>query len=121
MAHFARVIDGVVVQVHVLANPVITDKNGIEQETLGQKFLADLHGYKPAELVQCSYNANFRSVYPGIGYTYDEALDAFIPPKPYESWILNEETCLWEAPIPMPQTGHHMWDTEISNWTEVAE
>lgn len=63
----------------------------------------------------------FRKNYAGIGYTYDEERDAFIPPKPYESWILNEETCQWEAPIPMPQTGHHMWDTEISNWTEVAE
>jgi hypothetical protein len=59
--------------------------------------------------------------YAGIGFTYDEERDAFIPPKPYESWVLDETTCLWEAPIPMPQTGHHMWDTEISNWTEVTE
>jgi len=80
MAHFARVIDGVVVQVHVVNNGVITDKNGVEQETLGQKFLADLHGYKPSELVQCSYNANFRGVYPGVGYSYDKALDVFVAP-----------------------------------------
>ena len=80
MAHFARVIDGVVVQVHVVANPVITDENGVEQEQLGQEFLAGLHGYAPEELVQCSYNANFRGVYPGVGYTYDKALDVFVPP-----------------------------------------
>ena len=89
MAHYAYVVDGVVRKVHVLANPVITDKNGVEQETLGQKFLADLHGYKPAELVQCSYNGNFRGVYPGIGYTYDKALDVFVPPVVE---VVNETT-----------------------------
>jgi hypothetical protein len=78
MAHFARVIDGVVVQVHVVANPVITDENDVEQEALGQAFLADLHGYDPAELVQCSYNGNFRGLYPGVGYTYDSELDEFV-------------------------------------------
>jgi len=95
MAHFARVIDGVVQKVHVLANPVITDEDGVEQETLGQNFLAELHGYNPAELIQCSYNGNFRGLYPGIGYTYDETLDAFIPPKPSETAILDPETYSW--------------------------
>jgi hypothetical protein len=80
MAHFARVIDGVVVRVHVLANPVITDDDGVEHEEWGQEFLADLHGYKPKELVQCSYNANFRGVYPGFGYKYNAELDEFIAP-----------------------------------------
>ncbi len=96
MAHFARVIDGIVVNVHVLANPVLLDEDGVEQEALGQAFLADLHGYNPDELVQCSYNANFRGVYPGVGYTYDEERDAFIPPKPTEGeWVLDEDSCLW--------------------------
>jgi hypothetical protein len=81
MAHYARVIDGVVVKVHVLANPVITDEDGLEQEALGQAFLADLHGYDPDELVQCSYNGNFRGVYPGPGYTYDPVADLFIAPE----------------------------------------
>jgi hypothetical protein len=81
MAHFARVVDGVVVKLHVLANPVITDSEGVEQEALGQAFLADLHGYDPAELVQCSYNGNFRGVYPGPGYTYDPVTDLFIAPE----------------------------------------
>jgi hypothetical protein len=81
MAHYARVIDGVVVKVHVLANPVLLDEDGVEQEALGQAFLADLHGYNPDELVQCSYNANFRGVYPGPGYTYDPVADLFIAPE----------------------------------------
>jgi len=81
MAHFAYVVDGVVQRVHGLANPVITDEDGMEQEALGQAFLADLHGYNPDELVQCSYNANFRGVYPGPGYTYDPVADLFIAPE----------------------------------------
>ena len=81
MAHFARVLDGVVVKIHALANPVITDKDGVEQEALGQEFLADLHGYDPAELIQCSYNGNFRGVYPGPGYTYDPVTDLFVAPE----------------------------------------
>ena len=81
MAHFAYVVDGVVQRVHGLANPVITDADGVEQEALGQAFLADLHGYNPDELVQCSYNANFRGVYPGPGYTYDPVADLFIAPE----------------------------------------
>ncbi len=81
MAHFARVVDGVVQKVHVLANPVITDDDGVEHEEWGQVFLADLHGYNPDELVQCSYNANFRGVYPGPGYTYDPVADVFTAPE----------------------------------------
>ena len=96
MAHFARVVYGQVVKVHVLANAVITDKGGVEHEDWGQAFLADLHGYQPEELIQCSYNGNFRGIYPGIGFTYDEELDAFIPPMPEDGeWVLDEDTCLW--------------------------
>jgi len=81
MAHYAYVVDGVVQKVHVLANPVLLDEDGVEQEALGQAFLADLHGYNPDELVQCSFNANFRGVYPGPGYTYDPVADLFIAPE----------------------------------------
>jgi len=80
MAHFAHVVDGTVMTVHVVANEVITDSEGVEQEALGQEFLAELHGYQPEELVQCSYNANFRGVYPGPGFTYDVDLDEFVRP-----------------------------------------
>jgi len=61
----------------------------------------------------------FRKNYAGIGYTYDEDRDAFIPPKPYDSWILDEDTCLWEAPVPMPEDGMYTWDEETVNWVEM--
>lgn len=80
MAHFAYVVDGVVANVHVVANAVITDAEGVEREELGQKFLADLHGYPASQIVQCSYNGSMRGVYPGIGYTYDEVADVFVAP-----------------------------------------
>lgn len=82
MAHFARVVDGVVVQVHVLANPVITDEDGVEHEALGQEFLSGLHGFPAEQFVQCSYNGSMRGVYPGIGYTYDPVADVFVAPMP---------------------------------------
>ena len=81
MAHYAYVVDGVVQQVHVLANPVITDSDGVEQEALGQAFLADLHGLVAENFVQCSYNANFRGIYPGVGYSYDPVTDVFTAPE----------------------------------------
>jgi hypothetical protein len=80
MAHFARVIEGSVVQVHVVSNAVITDADGVEHEEWGQQFLAQLHGYQPEELIQCSYNGNFRGVYPGPGFLYDADLDEFVAP-----------------------------------------
>jgi hypothetical protein len=80
MAHFARVIDGFVKVVHVLANDVITDSDGVEHEELGKQFLADLHGYNPDELVQTSYNNSFRGVFAGGGYQYDADADVFWTP-----------------------------------------
>ena len=68
-----------------------------------------------------SYNGNIRKNYAGIGYTYDASRDAFIPPKPYTSWTLNETTCLWEPPIPMPTNGkQYLWDEPAKLWIEVA-
>ena len=78
MAHYAKVQNGIVTLVHVLANPVITNDDGIEVESLGQAFLADLWGGDPAEYVQCSYNATIRGCYPGVGYTWDGTV--FAPP-----------------------------------------
>lgn len=63
----------------------------------------------------------FRKNYSGIGYTYDEARDAFIPPKPFDSWLLNEDSCLWEAPVPMPEDGMYTWDEETTNWVLIEE
>ena len=80
MAHFAHVVDGIVRKVHVVANPVTTDADGVEHESLGQEFLAGLHGYSASDLVQCSYSGNIRGVYPGVGFTYDQANDVFVAP-----------------------------------------
>jgi hypothetical protein len=67
-----------------------------------------------------SYNANIRKNYAGIGFTYDADRDAFIPPTPFASWVLNEETCNWEAPVPMPD-GNYIWDEDSVSWLEVEE
>jgi hypothetical protein len=61
----------------------------------------------------------YRKNYAGIGYSYDESRDAFIPPKPYDSWILNEDTCLWDPPIPYPEDGMHTWNEETQSWDPV--
>ena len=117
MAHFARVVDGSVLKIHVVNNDVITDGDGVEQESLGQQFLASVHGYPEAELIQCSYNGSFRKNYPGSGYTYDTSLDAFIPPKPHESWVLDQATCQWEAPVSYPDDGeNYNWDEFSGVW-----
>jgi hypothetical protein len=120
MAHFAYVVDGVVERVHVLANPVLIDEDYVEQEAFGQEFLSNLHGLPPENFVQCSYNANFRGNYPAVGFTYDSDLDGFIPPKPFPSWVLDEDTCLWVAPVPMPEDGGvYSWDEDAGDWVEV--
>ena len=72
--------------------------------------------------VKTSYNGNIRKNFAGIGYTYDEDRDAFIPPKPFESWTLNEDTCLWEAPVAYPEDGKmYIWDEDTTSWTEITE
>jgi len=63
----------------------------------------------------------FRKNYAGIGFIYDEERDAFIPPQPYESWVLNEDTCLWDAPVPKPEDGMYTWDEETGAWIEVVD
>jgi hypothetical protein len=71
--------------------------------------------------IKTSYNRNIRKQFAGVGFTYDPVRDAFIPPKPYESWLLNEDSCLWEAPVAMPTDGKlYMWDEETLSWKEVA-
>jgi hypothetical protein len=67
-----------------------------------------------------SYNGKIRKNYAGIGYTYDPDLDAFVAPKSFESWVLNEATARWEAPVPMPE-GNYRWDEQTLSWLEVKE
>ncbi len=118
MAHFARLNEeNIVVRVHTLNNEVITDSDGNEQEQLGIDFLTDLH---TGIWKQTSYNNNFRKNYAGIGYTYDSTRDAFIPPQPYNSWTLNEDTCQYDSPVPYPTDDKmYEWDEETTNWKEV--
>jgi hypothetical protein len=118
MAHFAKLnSENIVEQVISINNAVITDANGVEQEQLGVDFINKLYNTNDV-WKQTSYNNNIRKNYAGIGYTYDSQRDAFIPPKPYNSWILNEDTCLWEAPISYPNDGkYYTWNEETLSWT----
>jgi hypothetical protein len=119
MAHFARLDEtNNVIRVHVLNNAVITDSEGNEQEQLGVDFLTQHNGgagwYK-----QTSYNGNFRKNYAGVGFTYDPQRDAFIPPKDFPSWTLNEDTCRWNAPTPYPSDNkYYEWDEATLSWVE---
>jgi hypothetical protein len=122
MAHFAKLDENnVVVDVNAVNNDKLLDTNGVEKESLGVAFLI-IWSNGHANWKQTSYNGSFRKNYAGIGYTYDPQRDAFIPPKPFNSWLLDEETCLWEAPTPMPQDGKkYDWDEQQLNWIEVTE
>lgn len=120
MAHFARLNEtNEVIQVHVLNNDVILDGDGVEQEQLGIDFLTELYG--AGNYKQTSYNNNFRKQYAGVGYTYDETRNAFIPPKPYASWTLNESTCQWNPPTPHPDDGKfYIWNETEQRWDEIT-
>jgi hypothetical protein len=129
MAHFAKLNEtNEVIRVHVLNNEVITDGDGVEQEQLGIDFLTELHG--TGNYVQTSYNTNrgvhslegtpLRKNYAGRGHTYDAIRDAFIPPQPYNSFTLNEDTCDWEAPVAFPDDEKaYRWDEATTNWVEM--
>ena len=117
MAHFAKLDENnIVLAVHVVNNEVII-VDGVESEQTGINFLTDLHGHDKWK--QTSYNGSIRKNYAGVGYSYDSTRDAFIPPKPFTSWTLNEDTCLWESPIPYPQDGkEYIWNEETQSWNE---
>jgi hypothetical protein len=117
MAHFAQLDENNnVIQVIVVDNSTIINSNGIEIEELGIQFCKELVG-QSTNWIQTSYNSNFRKNYAGIGFTYDELRDAFIPPKPYPSWILNEDTCVWESPIPYPNNDEdYIWNENNQSW-----
>ena len=121
MAHFAKLkVGNIVEQVIVVHNSVITDENGIEQEQLGIDFINNLYNTRDV-WKQTSYNKAFRKNFASIGYHYDQQKDAFIPPKPFESWKLNEDTCNWEAPVAYPTDDKkYIWDESITNWKEVV-
>ena len=116
MAHFAKVNNGIVEQV-IVAEP---------------EFFQTFVDSSPGEWIQTSYNTRggthllggtpLRKNYAGIGFTYDRTRDAFIPPKPYPSWVLNEDTCLWDSPIAYPNDGKkYAWDEITTLWVEIPE
>ena len=121
MASFAKIgLNNKVIAVHSVHNDILKDADGVEQEILGVEFLTNLHGWSIWK--QTSYNGNIRKNYAGIGYTYDEDRDAFIPKKPYNSWILNEETCLWEAPVARPELIQEQINNKsYYNWNEINQ
>jgi hypothetical protein len=121
MAYFAKLGTGnIIEQVISINNAVITDNNGIEQEKLGVDFINKLYNTRDV-WKQTSYNRTFRKNYAGIGYQYDQQRDAFIPPKPFNSWVLNEDNCRWEAPVAKPTTQleenqYYYWNESVINW-----
>lgn len=120
MAHFAKLDENnVVTEVIVVHNNELLDENGQESEAKGLDFLISWsNGY--TKWKQTSYNGTIRKNYAGIGYTYDYSRDAFISPQPFSSWVLNESTCRWEPPIPMPEDGNfYAWDEQTQSWKQV--
>tara|TARA_Y100000114_G_C11742724_1_gene319911 strand:- start:47 stop:394 length:348 start_codon:yes stop_codon:yes gene_type:complete len=114
MAHFAKLGTGNIVEkVEVVSNDIATN------EQAGVDFLNNL--YKTRDVwKQTSYNGNIRKNYAGVGYTYNETLDAFIPPKEFKSWILNEDTCRWEPPITYPtDSRNYKWNEDNQSWDEI--
>jgi hypothetical protein len=122
MAHYARVnSQNIVTYVTPIPNEMITDENGVEHEDWALDHLYDTIPDSVSDRwIKTSYNNNFRKNYAGIGFIWNEELDAFISPKPFDSWILNEDTCVWEAPIPMPEIQEggpdYYWNEELGNW-----
>ena len=133
MAHFAKLgSDNIVLEVHGLSNEVLL-VDGVEIEARGANFLHKLHK-TDYTWKQTSYNTSrgvhkfgktpIRKNYAGIGYTYDESRDAFIKPKPFPSWVLNEETCDWESPVVYPadggETKPYFWDEDTTSWKPIT-
>lgn len=117
MAHFAELDNNnIVLRVLVVGNDNCLDDNNNESESVGITFLQNLYG-SDTVWKQTSYNGNMRKNYAGIGYTYDQTRDAFIASKPFSSWVLNETTCCWEAPIAYPTDGEmYQWNETDQQW-----
>lgn len=116
MAHFAQLDENnIVTQIIVVANDELL-LDGVESEAKGVIFCKSLLG-EDSKWKQTSYNGNIRKNYAGVGYTYDADRDAFIAPRPFDSWLLDEETCQWQAPIPMPTDGDfYSWNEADQTW-----
>ena len=116
MAHFAKLGKGNIIEtVEVVSNDIaLTEQAGVD-------FLNNLYNSRDV-WKQTSYNGNIRKNFAGIGYTYDQTRDAFIPPKPFNSWTLNETTCRWEAPVAYPDDGEqYNWNETNQTWDLIEE
>jgi hypothetical protein len=120
MAHFAQLNKvNNIIDVRVVDDSIITDADNVEQESLGIAFLASINN--GGWWKQTSYNGTFRNNFAKIGDTYDDGRDAFIPPQPFPSWVLVEDTCQWEAPTAIPDDGEmYNWNEDTTAWVEVA-
>ena len=127
MAHFSEIVNGIVTRV-IVVNNADTASNGVEDGAIGAAFCHNLLG---GEWLQTSYNTfggihngggiPYRKNYAGIGFTYDAVRDAFIAPKPFASWVLDEATCLWGAPVAYPSAGGPWaWDEAALSWVALA-
>jgi len=119
MAHFAKLnSENIVIHVSVVDNWNTVDGSGNESEEVGVAYLKSIHG-ADTNWKQTSYNGNIRKNYAGIGYTYDEQRDAFIAPKPYASWTLDESIWSWKPPTPFPQDNKiYYWNEQTTSWVE---
>jgi hypothetical protein len=117
MAHFAQIdTNWVVQQVIVVDNSILLNEQGIECDWLGEQFCQQLYGAH-TKWIQTSYNGNKYKNFAGISFTFDPHRNAFIPPKPYPSWLLNEGSCRWEAPEPYPTDGQlYQWNEDSLSW-----
>lgn len=122
MGHFAKLDNkSVVTEVIVVNNETLNDLPFPESEPVGVAFLTEWSGGY-TNWKQTSYNSTFRKHYAGIGYIFDSVLDAFIPPKPYPSWLLDTNTCEWVPPTPYPSDGNmYTWDEFTKSWVEVVK
>jgi hypothetical protein len=120
MAHFAKLDENnVVVQVIVVDDKDTADAFGVEKEQIGIAFCEALLG---GTWKQTSYNGNIRKNYAGIGYIYNADIDVFLPPQPYASWVVNNETAEWEAPVTMPDDGQrYSWDEDTTSWVLISQ
>ena len=116
MAHFAQLDDGNNVVQVIVVHDNDCQINGVESEEVGIVFCKTLFGVN-TKWKQTSYNGNIRKNYAGIDYTYDAGRDAFIPPKPFDSWLLDENTCRWKSPVAYPSDGQaYTWDENTTSW-----
>lgn len=117
MAHFAKIENQIVTQILVVDNENCGNKEFPESEALGYAYLNAVG--LPGTYVQTSYNGKFRKHYAAVGYTYDSINDYFVPPKPFNSWLFDQDTATWYAPVEYPNNGKsYEWNEETQEWTK---